>query len=113
MKVWEARLTLTNDEKGNWLAYFDFESDGRDYTLIGDSYCESKRGWVRNQIPANIEITQHYGVLRAIQGFEMALDETELKVLEQTMKNVLIERIEYEKAQYLENFEKKLNVLSV
>lgn len=111
MKVWEARLTLGSTGK-EWLVFFDFECDEKDYVLNQYYYCESKRGWAFNRIPVQMEIEGEYGNLSVVQGFDHELTEEELSQLREAMKQVLIQKIERDREAYLKTCQQKIEILT-
>ena len=111
MKIWEVRLSLCNDGKGNWLSFFDVETDGKEYKLVNGTYYEDKIDWVRNEVPSKITVRHIASGYLVECGFAKQPTEDELSVIEYEMKQTLNNYIEYEFNQYKVTFESKLNGL--
>ena len=100
MKVWEARLTLGSTGR-EWMCFFEFESDGKDYVLNQHYYCESKGGWAVNKIPVEMEFENNFGTWSIVKGFDYELDSETLKALKEQMRQMLILKIEEDREKYL------------
>lgn len=111
MKIWEVRLSLCNDGKGNWLNFFDVETDDKEYKLVNGTYYEDKIDWVRNEVPSKITVRHIASGYLVECGFAKQPTEDELSVIEYEMKQILNDYIECEFNQYKMMFESKIKGL--
>lgn len=111
MKIWKVRLALSSDGRGNWLCFFDVETNEKEYELINDNYCEIKKSWVRDEIPSKIKI-EHIASGYLIEcGFEYLPTGEDLKTIKKDMKRDLNSYIEEEFNRYEMNFKSKVKGL--
>ena len=111
MKVWSVRLSLSNDGRGNWLCFFDVDTDDKEYKLVNGTYYEVKTGWVRNEIPSKVTVRHIASGYLVECGYPEQPTEFELGVIEYEMKQSLNNYIEYEYKQYTEMFNAKIKGL--
>lgn len=111
MKVWEVRLSLCNDGRGNWVNFFKVDSDNKDYTLVDGAYFEEKRAGIRNKIPSKIEVRRITGGYLAQCGFKRLPSDEELKIIEIEMKQILNDYIEDEFKKYEATYHLKIKGL--
>lgn len=111
MKVWEVRLSLCNDGRGKWLNFLNVETDDKEYELIGETYYELKKTWVRNEIPSKIKVRHIASGYLVECGFTKYPTEDELYVIEYEMRQILNDYIEREFNQYKVMFESKIEGL--
>lgn len=111
MKVWEVRFALCSDGRGNWLNFFNVETDEKEYKLVGNTYYEVKNSWVRNEIPSKIKIKHIASGYLVECGFEYLPNDEELQDIKQTMIQELNNYLEYEFNQYELNFKSKVKGL--
>ncbi len=111
MKIWEVRLSLCNDGRGNWLNFFNVETDEKEYKLVDGTYYEVKNSWVRNEIPSKIKVRHIASGYLVECGFEYLPNKAELERIKQDMIWDLNNYLEYEFNQYEINFKSKVKGL--
>lgn len=113
MKVWEVKLSLCSDGEDNWINSFSVKTDDKDYELVGDTYCENKKGWARNTIPSTIKVKHIAGSYLIQYGLEKQPSDEELKAIKSEMKRILNEYIDDEFERCKANYHLKIKGLSL
>lgn len=110
MKIWKAELILLHDKE--YEMNFSFEIQEQDYKVNEKfnewTYFES---WISYKIPMNMILERYYDNYKIIQGFDHELNEEELVQLEKDMRKAMEKQLNYDKEQFLKEYEKKLKVI--
>jgi len=110
MNILKAELVLLHDKEYKMI--FSLELQEQDYKVNKKfnewTYFES---WISYKIPMNMTIERYYDNYKIIQGFDHKLSEEESKLLEKDMRTLMEKQLNYDKEQFLKEYEKKLEVI--
>lgn len=113
MKIYIAELMIISDDNNDYEVTFSFEESRRDFEFneTTNEFVYFK-DWVADRVPRKMSIEPSmWGGFKIVQGFTKDLNDEELSRLEESMRALLIAKLDYEKRKKAEMFDKKIDTL--